>query len=41
MHDPKPLPNVEKRLELPSYAISSRSEPPKSRKRPKPVFMNN
>ena len=38
VHDLYPLPYGEKHFGLPSYAISSWSEPPKSRKRPKTSF---
>ena len=38
VHDLKPLSDAEKHLGLPSYAISSRSEPPNSTKVPKTSF---
>ena len=38
-HDQVVLPNAEKHLLLTKYAISSRSNRPKSRKRPKTYFL--
>ena len=41
MHELKPAPHVEKHLGLSSYAISSQSELPKSRKRQMCIYAHN